>query len=135
MQVFQQKDRIDCGTRQAGDGIGRTATSLALLDGVTFQANELLRAGPVEVLFVDRRGGRGDSAGFEAAAILRDSRRGLLLSQCFTHGVGAAEGGLSVASNCATAIDWRTKSLGKTNRLCRLRGITKTCSMSRRSCG
>ena len=134
-QVFQQKGRIGCGTRQAGDRVGRTPTSLPLLDGVALQADELLGTGPVEVLFVDRRGGRGDSAGFEAAAILRDSRRGLLLSQCFTHGVGAAEGGLSVASNCATAIDWRTKSLGKTNRLCRLRGITKTCSMSRRSCG
>lgn len=95
-QVFQQKGRIGCGTRQAGDGVGRTATSLPLLDGVTFQADELLGTGTVEVLFVDRRGGRGDGAGFEAAAILLDGRGGLLLNQCFTHGVGAAEGGLSV---------------------------------------
>ena len=106
-QVLEQERGIGLSSRQANDDVGGAAASLALLDRVTFQA----------------------------AAILLDGRGGLLLSLCFTHGVGAAEGGLSVTSNCATALDWRTKSLGETNRLCRLRGITKACSMSCRSCG
>ena len=87
-QVFQQKGRVGFGTRQAGDRVGRATTSLALLDGVAFQADELLCAGPVEVLFVDRRRGRRDGSRFEAAAILLEGRGGLLLGECFTHGVG-----------------------------------------------
>ncbi len=86
-RVFQQKGRIGCGTRQAGNRIGGAAASLALLDGLAFQADELLGTGPVEVLFVDGRGGRGHDSHFEAAAILLDGRGGLLLSLCFTHGV------------------------------------------------
>ena len=87
-QVLQQKGRVGFGTRQAGDRVGRAAASLALLDGVAFQADELLGTGPVEVLFVDRCGGRGDGSRFEAAAILLDGLGGLLLSECFTRGVG-----------------------------------------------
>ena len=87
-QVLQQKGRGGCDTRQAGDRVGRAVASLALLDGVAFQADELLRAGPVAVLLVDRRGRGGDGACFEATAILLDGRGGSLLSECFTLLVG-----------------------------------------------
>ena len=87
-QMLEQERGIGLGSRQAGDGVGRAAASLALLDGVTFQADELFRAGPVEVLLVDGRRGRGHGARFETTAILLHGRSGLLLSQCFTLLVG-----------------------------------------------
>ena len=37
-RVFQQKGRIGCGTRQAGNRIGGAAASLAVLDGLAFQS-------------------------------------------------------------------------------------------------
>ena len=53
-QVIQQKGRVGCGTRQAGDRVGRAAASLALLGGLSFQAEELLGIGPDESVMPKR---------------------------------------------------------------------------------
>ena len=47
---------------EADERVGRARASLSLLNGVTFQADDLLRAGPVEVVLVDERGRRSDRA-------------------------------------------------------------------------
>ena len=76
-QVLQQERGIGLLAGQAGDGKGRVLTDLAFLKGVAFEADQLLRAGPVEVFRFDEVGRGGDRAGFDSTAILLDRLGGL----------------------------------------------------------
>ena len=76
-QVLQEERGIGFLAGQTGDGIGRGFTDLAVLDGVAFEANQLLRAGPVEVFGFDEVRRRGDGAGFDTTAIFLDRLGGL----------------------------------------------------------
>ncbi len=87
-QVFQQECGVGLVAGEAADGVGHALPSLALLDGVAFQANQWLRAGPVEVALVDEARRGGDGARFQTAAALLLGRGGLLVGLGFTHGVG-----------------------------------------------
>ena len=85
-QVFQQERGIGLVTRQAGDRVGHALPSLSFLDGVAFQPNDLLRAGPVEVLLVDETRRRRDGASFQTPAALLDRGRGWQFLVSFTDG-------------------------------------------------
>ena len=88
-QLIQQVSRVGLGSRQAGDGVGRALANGAVGQlRVPLQAEQLLSAGPVEVTVVDGRGRRGDSAGFDATAILLGRGGGLLLSERLLNLIG-----------------------------------------------
>ena len=88
-QLIQQASRVGSGSRQAGDGVGRALANGAVGQlRVPIQAEQLLSSGPVEIALVDGRRRRGDGPRLEAAAILLDRRRGLLLSECLLNLIG-----------------------------------------------
>ena len=106
-QMFPQERGVRSIACETGDRVGRARACFSLFDSVAFQADELFRAGPVEVVLVDERGCRRDAARLEATAILLDGLCGRSFLVFFTHRVGGEKPS----------------------------GMTKACSMSRRSCG
>lgn len=72
-QVLEQERGVGLFPGEARDRIRRGVAHLALADGVPFEADELLRAGPVEISRLDQVGGRGDGASLQSAPALLPS--------------------------------------------------------------
>jgi len=87
-QVLQQERGVSPLAREAGDPIGRRRAHLALHDGAAFEADDLLRTGPVEIASIDHIGGRRDSSRFETATALFGGRGGLANRQFFFNCIG-----------------------------------------------
>lgn len=87
-QVLQQECGVGPLAREAGDGIGRRRASLALRDGAAFEADNLLRAGPVEITGIDDVGSRRDGSRFETATALLSSRDALANRQFLFNCIG-----------------------------------------------
>ncbi len=87
-QMLQQERSIGFVAREAGDRIGRRRAGLALRDRPAFEADNLLRTGPVEIAGIDHVGGRGDGSCFDAATALFGRRGGLPNRQFFLNCIG-----------------------------------------------
>lgn len=87
-QVLQQEPRICLRAREAGDRIGRRRANLALHDGVAFEADDLLRAGPVEITGIDDVGSRRDGSRLKTATTLFRGRGCLANRQFFFNCIG-----------------------------------------------
>lgn len=76
-EMFQQERCVGLVAREAGDCISCRRAGSALRDRPAFEADNLLRTGPLEIATVDHVGGRGHGSCFDAAAALFGGRGGL----------------------------------------------------------
>ena len=87
-QVLQQERGVGFLAREAGDRIGRRRANLALHDRAAFEADDLLRAGPVELTGIDYVGSRRDGSRFETATALFGGRGYLANRQLLFNCIG-----------------------------------------------
>ena len=87
-KVRQQVRRVGLRASETCDGIGRCGADLAFDRGAAFEADDLLRAGPVEIAGIDDVRRRRDGSRLKAATTLLSRRGGLASGQFLFNCIG-----------------------------------------------